>query len=239
MRPADRLRGDRAPDHRLVEPRPPRPPERRSKGKGGGRGAKYVYSTNQRDLLPHPVAAPPSGQGVARLTVIPVSIWLLWGDEFVGLRQVRRALSTWVGGVPWERSYERAQLMAKKAVRELAEAGAEPEAKAALETALADAVFNRHFDQDQISPLGPRRRRPQGNRATPRPIGQTTEEVTECLGSLITGMTTFEHASTAAFIEARMRYRQTVAGYTADWPRLSAQDHHRQLLRAAQPWSSS
>ena len=42
------------------------------------------------------------------------------------------------------------------------------------------------------------------------------------LGAIITGMTTFEHASNSAFIEARMRYRQGVASYTADWPRLSA-----------------
>ena len=197
-------------------------PIRRSKGKGGGRGATYLYPTHQRDLFLSLLQHRGSGQGVARLTVIPVSVWLLWGDEFIGLPQVRRALSTWAGGVPWERSAERAQQMAKKAVRELAASGAEPEAKAALQTALADVVFNRHFDKEQISPLVRAVVDPKGTGRRHGPIGQSVEEVTESLGSLITGMTTFEHASNAAFIEARMRYRQTVASYTAEWPRLSS-----------------
>lgn len=197
-------------------------PIRRSKGKGGGRGATYLYPTNQRDLFLSLLQHRGSGQGVARLTVLPVGVWLLWGDEFVGLPQVRRALSTWVGGVPWERSAERAELMAKKAVRELAEPGAEPEAKAALEAALADVVFNRHFDKERVSPLVRAVVDPKRTGRRHGPIGQSVEEVTETLGSLITGMTTFEHASNGAFIEARMRYRQTVTNYTADWPRLAS-----------------
>ncbi|MGP0108439.1 MAG: hypothetical protein ACLPR9_06190 [Acidimicrobiales bacterium] len=199
-------------------------PVRRSKGTGGGRGATYLYPPTQRDLFLSLLQHRGSGQGVARLTVIPVGVWLLWGDEFVGLPQVRRALSTWVGGVPWERSAERAQQMAKKAVRELAESSADPEAKAALEAALADVVYNRHFDKEQISPLVRAVVDPKGTGRRHGPIGQSVEEVTEFLGSLITGMTTFEHAEKGAFIEARMRYRQTVASYTADWPRLSSAD---------------
>lgn len=196
-------------------------PVRRSKGKGGGRGATYLYPTTQHDLFLSLLQHRGSGQGVARLTVIPVGVWLLWGDEFIGLPQVRRALSTWVGGVPWERSAERAQQMAKKAVRELAEPNADPEAKAALEAALANVVFNRHFDKERVSPLVRAVVDPKGIGRRHGPIGQSVEEVTESLGSLITGMTTFERAGNGAFIEARMRYRQTVAGYTADWPRLS------------------
>jgi hypothetical protein len=197
-------------------------PVRRSKGKGGGRGASYVFSAHQRDLFLSLLQHREPGKGISRLAVIPVSVWLLWGDEFIGLSQVRRTLATWVGGVPWERSYERAQQMAKKAVRELAEPNADPEAKANLEEALVQVVFNRQFDKESVSPLVRAVVDPKGTGRRHGPIGQSVEEVTEFLGSLITGMTTFEHAGDGAFIEARMRYRQTVAGYTADWPRLAS-----------------
>jgi hypothetical protein len=199
-------------------------PERRSKGKGGGRGANYVYPANQRDLFLALLGHRSSMPGVAGLTVIPVSVWLLWGDEFIGLGQVRRALSTWMGGVPWERSYERAEQMAKKAVRDLAETGAPPHARIVLETALTDVIFNRYFDSGEVSPLVRAVIDPKGTGRRHGPFGQNSEEVTEYLGSLITGMTTFEEADNTAFIEARMRYRQTVVAYTEDWPRVSAQD---------------
>lgn len=114
--------------------------------------------------------------------------------------------------------------MAKKAVRELADSGVEPEAKAALEAVLADAVFNRCFDKDHVSTLVRPVIDPNGNGRLHGPLGQNAEELTESFGSLITGMTTFEHADNATFIEARLRYRQTVTSYMADWPRLSAQD---------------
>jgi hypothetical protein len=197
-------------------------PERRSKGKGKGRGANYVYSANQRDLFLVLLQHRQSGQGVSRLTVIPVGTWLLWGDDFIRLDQVRRALATWVGGVPWGRSYERAQQMANKAVRELAEPNADSRARADLERVLADVVYNRHFDKEIVVPLVRAVVDPKGTGRRHGPIGQSVEEVTEFLGSLITGMTTFEHADTGAFIEARMRYRQTVVGYMGDWPRLAA-----------------
>ncbi len=197
-------------------------PERRSKGKGKGRGALYVYPANQRSLLLNLLQHRNDGSGVSRLTVLPVGIWLLWGDDFVQLRQVRKALATWAGGVPWERSFERARLMAKKAVREMAEPGAPAEAREALEEALTDVVFNRRFDQDEISPLVRAVIDPKKTGRRYGPMGQTAEEVTEGLGCLITGMTTFEHADTGAFTEARMRYRQTVTSYTAEWPRLTA-----------------
>lgn len=197
-------------------------PERRAKGKGQGRGARYVYSSNQRDLFLTLLLHRRSVRSVASLTVVPVSTWLLWGDEYIHLSQVRRALSTWAGGVPWERSYERARLMARKAVRELADAKADSESKAELEEVLADVVFNRHFDKDTVSLLVRAVVDPKGIDRRHGPLQQSVEEVTEALGTLITGMTTFEHASTGAYTEARMRYRQTVAGYTADWPRLAA-----------------
>jgi len=199
-------------------------PERRSKGKGGGRGANYVYSANQRDLFLTLLGHRQTMSGVAGLTVIPVSIWLLWGDEFVGLAQVRRALVTWVGGVPWERSFERAELLAKRAVRELAASNADPEARADLELALTTVVYSRTFDMDEISALVRAVIDPNGTGRRHGPIGQNAEELTEAFGALITGMTTFENADNAAFIEARLRYRHTVSSYLADWPRLSAQD---------------
>ncbi|HEX9518403.1 MAG TPA: hypothetical protein VF940_19765, partial [Streptosporangiaceae bacterium] len=70
-------------------------PQKRSAGKGHG-SAQALYPANQRNLL-LTLLHHRSGNNISSVARIPVGIWMYWGDEFVPLRQARRALMTWLG----------------------------------------------------------------------------------------------------------------------------------------------
>lgn len=64
------------------------------RGRGQGKGRSYTWAHEQRDLLLILLGH----HGTVRRPVlcnIPVGVWLMFGDQYVPLRQVRRALATW------------------------------------------------------------------------------------------------------------------------------------------------
>ena len=81
-----------------------------------------------------------------------MQIWLYWGEDYVPLRQVRRALETYseVRKSAHRHDYPRA---ARALVRSLARRGADPRAKAATVDLLVDAARARHLDLDALRPL--------------------------------------------------------------------------------------
>ena len=70
-------------------------PQKRPAGKGHG-SAPALYAANQRNLLLTLLHHRP-GNHISSLARIPVAIWMYWGEEYVPLRQTRRALMTWLG----------------------------------------------------------------------------------------------------------------------------------------------
>jgi hypothetical protein len=68
-------------------------------GLGRGRGTAWTWSENQGLLFLQLLAHRQAGYGRAPLCNIPVWLWLVRGDDFVPLRQARRALGTWAGPV--------------------------------------------------------------------------------------------------------------------------------------------
>lgn len=64
-------------------------------GLGRGRGTVATWSPNQARLLVEALRAQASGASIGALCRGPVWLWLRWGDDYVPLRQVRRALRTW------------------------------------------------------------------------------------------------------------------------------------------------
>lgn len=64
-------------------------------GLGRGRGIRATWSANQARLLLELLKAQARSGTIAGLCHLPVWLWLRWGDDYVPLRQVRRALSTW------------------------------------------------------------------------------------------------------------------------------------------------
>lgn len=69
-------------------------PTRQSKGRGQG-SAKAIYPEEQRNLLLVVLEKRSDSPSITHLLVVPISIWIYWGHEFVPTRQVLRALTTW------------------------------------------------------------------------------------------------------------------------------------------------
>jgi hypothetical protein len=65
-------------------------PRKRPAGRGRGSN-QALYPANQRELL-LTLLSKRAGNGISSLARIPVGIWMYWGDEYVPLRQARRAM---------------------------------------------------------------------------------------------------------------------------------------------------
>jgi hypothetical protein len=124
-------------------------PQRRPAGKGHG-SAPALYPAAQRNLFLTLLAKRP-GNNVASLARIPVGIWMHWGEDWVPLRQARRALLRWLGdpdaGARFEKdalrtSKRRALAAAKAITAQIESAGSTPAARHELIEALASASYS-------------------------------------------------------------------------------------------------
>lgn len=127
-------------------------PERH--GRGQGLGVSATWSDKQRGLF---LSLLDYRQRVGRVAVLcntPVWTWLYFGDDYVPLRQVRRALKTW--GEPAVRV---SATGARQAARQLLDDVSHPEATRKDRKALLDAAelmfFHRseRLDKDKLVPL--------------------------------------------------------------------------------------
>jgi hypothetical protein len=132
-------------------------PQRRPAGKGHG-SAAALYPAAQRNLFVTLLGKRP-GNNVASLARIPVCIWMHWGEDWVPLRQARRALLRWLGdpdaGGSFEkdvlRTSKRRALSAAKAITaQIESAGATAAARSELIQVLADANYYGDPDFDRI-----------------------------------------------------------------------------------------
>jgi hypothetical protein len=124
----------------------------RTIGGGPKRGVLRGWPENQRQLWLTMLDKRRQTDSPQTLANVPVSIWLIWGEDYVPLRQVRRALETnsEVRSNSPRHDYPRA---ARKLVRDLARSDAHPRAKDALIDALIHAARDRRFDDEKIAPL--------------------------------------------------------------------------------------
>lgn len=86
------------------------------------------------------------------LANIPTAVWLIWGEAWAPLRQIRRALETYseVRKPALRHDYPAA---ARKLVRDFARPGADPHAKAALADAIVLSARERVFHEEEIARL--------------------------------------------------------------------------------------
>jgi hypothetical protein len=81
-------------------------------GLGRGRGSVSTWPASQVQLFERLVRARATAHRVKTLCNIPVWLWMAWGDEYVPLRQTRKALTTWAQGssrAPWGHARAAAQ----------------------------------------------------------------------------------------------------------------------------------
>jgi hypothetical protein len=121
-------------------------PRKRPAGRGRG-SSQALYPANQRQLLLTLLSKRP-GNGIASLARIPVGIWMYWGDEYVPVRQARRALLTWIGNP--RASQRRARETAQAIVGQLDNPKAAPRARRELRRVLSDIGYTGQLDEDRL-----------------------------------------------------------------------------------------
>jgi hypothetical protein len=122
-------------------------PRRRSAGKGHG-SRQALYPAAQRNLFLTLLHHRRVGNGISSLARIPVGIWMYWGDDFVPVRQVRRAMVTWIGDP--RASLRKARETAREVARHLDNPAATPAARRELREALADLAYTGRADFSRL-----------------------------------------------------------------------------------------
>lgn len=121
-------------------------PQKRPAGRGHG-SAPALYSANQRNLLLTLLHHRP-GNRIGSLARIPVGIWMYWGEEYVPLRQARRALMTRLGDP--RASMRAAKEAARAILGQIDHPGATPQARRELLAVLTDASYTGQADFPHI-----------------------------------------------------------------------------------------
>jgi hypothetical protein len=121
-------------------------PRKRPAGRGRG-SSQALYPANQRELLLTLLSKRP-GNGISSLARIPVGIWMYWGDEYVPLRQARKALLTWLGNP--RASLRRARETARTIVGQLDNPAAIPAARRELRNVLTEISYTGRLDEARL-----------------------------------------------------------------------------------------
>jgi hypothetical protein len=202
----------------------------RQRGKQGQRGAVYLWSDNQKDLFVSLLEHRRQVQHVSEMAPIPVGTWLLWGEPWVELAQVRRVLVTWLGGHRKASSEDRATASARAVVNQFKQPGSNRADRKALREALAEANRSGEFDRENLVPLFRAVVDSDGSGARPLAFQLGGEDVADFFYALALAAARVDQLSDGYFIEARTRYRQFVLMYLQNWPALTASPQHGHLF---------
>ena len=119
------------------------------RGPKAGSGARYEWSDAHVRAFLNMLGRQRDVKHLAMLAPIPVSSWLYWGDDFIQLPQVRRALATW-----WARTNklgaQHAQKMAESVTKALTPRGTPRGVRADFKSVISNAVFNETFARKEI-----------------------------------------------------------------------------------------
>ena len=114
-------------------------PHRR--GLGQGRGSVAGWEEPQFRLWLLLIEKRPTVNQVVTLANLPVSLWLYFGDQYVGLPQVKRALATWAGFTR-AKGYEDAGRLVGQFLRELPDLKVPRDRRRAVRTKLVRVLAN-------------------------------------------------------------------------------------------------
>ncbi|MFG3557252.1 hypothetical protein ACGGAQ_22985 [Micromonospora sp. NPDC047557] len=200
-------------------------PRRQPRGRGLG-SSKGLYAPHQRRLFLTLLAKRAEVSRVTKLAPIPVFIWLYWGDEFVPLRQARRALMTWLKANEVsnrKRAREQARLVlgqldhpatASRARRELVDAMAEVAYTGRADPSRLEAGVRGVFEPDGV-------RRELGHPAAPL----TVESVLRLIDARLAAVSALkaEKVTDSQFAAARQAHLMAAADYAATQRELATQ----------------
>ncbi len=192
-------------------------PRKRPAGRGRG-SSPALYPENQRKLLLTLLSKRPDN-GIKSLARIPVGIWMYWGDEYVPLRQARRALLTFVGDP--RLSLHRAEETARVMLGHLDNPTATRAARRELRTVLTDIAYTGHLDVERLERALFDVFEP-GSRLLRRAVGHPdaplmVESVIGVIEARLTAVDLLhrDKVSEAAFYQARYAHLMAYAEYAA------------------------
>lgn len=185
-------------------------------GRGRGRGVAAGWSRHQRDLLLDLLARREQVRpSVKTLAKVPVGIWVYFGDEYIPLRQVRRALETYAGIRRRPRLNHRS--VAARLIWRIARPGARRQAVIDLVEALVESGRAGRLDVEALASLldevvGP-----------PQPDAQLDgRRLLAIYAARFAARTRFHELEDWHFRWARAFHWWASKEYAAEWPVLAA-----------------
>lgn len=183
----------------------------------GRRGAMYVWPDTQYHLFLTVLAMWSTVGHTKELVQIPVSVWLYWGEEWISLRQVRRAAETSVGLFGPPRSYERALANAREVVNQLKRPDAPRAAVAALRKALADGLYRGDIDPRALRPLTAAVLKIDPATEGWGPFGADVDQVVARLCATARAIRNLDSFTDSDYYEARAKLRVAILDYAQSW----------------------
>ena len=176
------------------------------RGRGRGKGKAYLWPENQAELLRLLLAKRPEASRPT-LCNIPVALWLIWGDAYAPLRQVRRALKTWAEG--WATvSGGRADQAAQEVLEQFDHPDAKPHDREQVGRLVAKAAYTGEFDPAVLGPALARLADPNGVGLVRGPLGLgSTEDYVQMVLARLHAVSQLEKAPSEIFVKAREAYR--------------------------------
>lgn len=111
------------------------------RGLGRGKGTAAGWPASQYRLWEQLLIHRGRGAGIGDLCNLPVGLWIYFGDAYVQLRQVRRALATWTGRYGGVRRWPEARAAARRLLSMLPDAAFRGRRRALVED-LARVLYN-------------------------------------------------------------------------------------------------
>jgi hypothetical protein len=180
------------------------------RGLGRGRGKHYTWAPQQGKLF---VAVLQKHKTVKRpiLANIPVGVWLLFSDEYVPLRQVRRAVKTWVEAYGTV-SFARAKAGAQQTLLQLDHPDSSDEDREQLRRLLTQSGRTGAVNITELRNAASRVLDPHGSGAVRGPLGLlTTDAYVQIIETRIEGLRSLDTASDDEYYGARNMYLSTNA----------------------------
>lgn len=197
-------------------------PKRRGRGRGGA--AKALYSGQQRQLFLSLLAKRSEVRHIKPLAQIPVFIWMCWGEDYVPLRQARRAFMTWLGDI--RDSQDGARRSARALLGQLDHPGATETARRTLVNVVAEIAYTGHLDVPALQPAVTAVFEPDGK---PRVLGHpaaplNADAVVTLLEARLTAARKLQEGqvSDEQLIGARYAHRLHMAEYVRSQPDIAA-----------------
>jgi hypothetical protein len=176
------------------------------RGRGRGKGKTYLWPENQAQLL-RLLLDKRREASRSTLCNLPVALWLIWGDAFAPLRQVRRALRTWAKG--WTTvSGGRADQAAQEVLEQFDHPDAKPQDREEVSQLVAKAAYTGEFDDEFLAKALARIADPNGLGLVRGPLGLgSTEDYVQMVLARLHAVGQLEQAPSEMFVKARDAYR--------------------------------